>query len=71
MTPERCPAVLVLEDACVRCTESAATSGPDRFHVGYEDGHRRVAWNDRSDGAAVLVSIARRRRLSELLEVRA
>ena len=69
---QRCPAVLVLEDgAAVRCTESARSSGPDRFHAGYVDGVRRVAWKDNTDGSAVLVSIARRRRLSEPLEVRA
>lgn len=71
MTRDRCPAVLVRADgSSVRCTESAKTSGPGRFHCGYADGIRRVAWTDNDDGAAVLVSLARRRRLSELLEVR-
>lgn len=68
---DRCPAVLVLEDgSAVRCVESEATSGPGRFHCGYQDGRRRVAWNDRSSGAAVLVSLGRIRRVSELLEAR-
>jgi hypothetical protein len=67
MTP-RCPAVLVRPDgSAVQCAESAATSGPGRFHAGYVDGRRRVAWNDASDGAAVLVTLGRVRRVSELL----
>jgi hypothetical protein len=70
VTPPRCAACLVLEDgSSVGCVDFDHGGPAARIHVGYAEGVRRVTWTDRTQGAAVRVTLGRRRKLAELLEV--
>lgn len=68
MTP-RCVAVLILADgSSVACVELDHGAPRETRHRGYQFGRFPVAWSDASEGAAVRVSLGRRRRMMDLLE---